>query len=118
MNDNSYTSRECYLREQVKKYGQLMMIYTIMYIIEALGAVFVSIATFIHWFGNDSLTRMQLFKWSLNHYWFIYAFIIFMIFFKFKIQEDNSTYKSFQQQLIFEIHKRETAQKIKEMKQS
>ena len=94
------------LEEKVKSYNtkiKLMNIAIIAYIIIVL---VVSIGTIIHWVKFDTLTWIQIVKWSLSTYWWAYLYIIYCRFFlKYKIKAIHSARECYLRDLYKEKKK-------------
>lgn len=94
------SARECYLNEQVNKYGLLCIIYCIMRITKWIMDIVIFVSFVIHWFRNDTMSFIQMLKWSFSTYALLWIYIVFWFFFyNFKVKDDLSTYKSFKRQL-------------------
>ena len=65
-----------YLKKEVRKYNILTHLYTIGRIINIISIVFLSVHMMIYWFLHDSLTKIQILKYSFSKFWFLYLFII------------------------------------------
>lgn len=98
-------SRKEYLEKQAAKYSARIILYFIMRLAEIIGVIFLFGSFFIHWFSNDSMTFIQVLKWSIVKYWWLYFYYIFMQFFNIKMKDDVAVYKDFKQQLDDEIIK-------------
>ena len=65
-----------YLKQKRKDAALPFLIASIIVLLAIPIEVFISISFFIHWFSQDYITLMQNFKWSLNTFWYLWAYII------------------------------------------
>lgn len=65
-----------HLKQKRKEAALPFLIASIIVLLVIPIEVFISISFFIHWFNQDHITLMQNFKWSLNAFWYLWAYII------------------------------------------
>lgn len=92
-----------YLKKEVAKYCFLSSLTTILYIIDFIVILFLTIHTTIYWVTHDNLTNMQLLKYSLSKFWYLYIYIILFVFLQGTFNSISHLYKSFKKQLEDEV---------------
>lgn len=65
-----------HLKQKRKEIALPFLLASIIVLLVIPVEIFISISYFIHWFSNDHMTLMQNFKWSLNTFWYLWAYII------------------------------------------
>lgn len=68
--------RLVYLERQIKHYKRLISITPIVMISFLVIGFYLGISYWYHSFINDSMTHMQLIKWSFGKYWYLYLYIL------------------------------------------
>lgn len=76
MEKNPYTDRITHLQNEYRKNKILDTVIIIAKIVELVACLVVVVLYIIHWITNDNLTSMQVLKWSLANYWFVYIYVI------------------------------------------
>lgn len=97
--------RLTYLKKETIKYAGLMIGCIFGNIIFNVSIVYIIISMILHWIRNDTMTVMQILKWTFSCNWGLILFIIIWILFKSKREDIVYTYKSFYSQLQNELHK-------------
>ncbi len=88
-----------YLKKEVRKYNILTHLYIIGLIINIISVIFLSVHMMIYWFLHDSLTKIQILKYSFSKFWFLYLFIIIFTFYQREFESFSRICTRFTKQL-------------------
>ena len=94
-----------YLEKEVNKYALLGSLYTIGLLVQIIVSVFLIIYIGAYWSSHDSLTSIQVFKYSFSKFWFLYVYEVLMIFGKERFKTYATLYRRFSRQLNEEKRK-------------
>ncbi len=76
MEKNRYTDALKNAEDEYIHYSLRILLVFAVRIATLIFMLFLIISFFIHWFSNDTLTFMQVAKWSLSSFWWMYVIII------------------------------------------
>ena len=99
-----------YLYKEVNKYAILGSLYTIGLLVQIIVNVFLIIYIVVYWSSHDSLTSIQVFKYSFSKFWFLYMYEVLMIFGKERFKTYATLYRRFSRQLEEEKRKESEAE--------
>lgn len=88
-----------YLKKEVKKYGLLNSLYTIGLLAQIVIVIFLIIHMVVYWFLHDYFTSLQVLKYSLSRFWFLYVYLIIFTLSKGTFESYSVMYRDFKKQL-------------------
>jgi hypothetical protein len=83
-----YDDRIQELQKELNYRNILIIIQALTLLIYVGLAIFLGISFIVHWVSNDSLTFIQIIKWSIKSYWWAYIYIIVVHLFKSEIKDN------------------------------
>ncbi len=93
-------TRKEYLEKEIAKCRGYIILFTLGYIAALMISIFLVAYYIIFWWTNDSLSVLQVLKYTISKFWYLYVYTICMEFIRnSKMRDVVCVYRSFERQL-------------------
>ena len=93
-------TRKEYLEKEIAKCRGCIILFTLGYIAALIISIFLVGYFIVFWWTNDSLSILQVLKYTISKFWYLYMYTICMEFIRsFKMHNVVCAYRSFKRQL-------------------
>lgn len=105
---NKYNDRITYLETKIEECERKNLLSIIAILVQIIMYLIAIIGCLVKWITEDSLTYMQMFKWSMKNFWWAYLYmLIYGLVLKEWINTNTVEHRSYERQLQEEKNKLE-----------